>query len=375
MASNKVTVAVATKAGGILLTSDNKRSMWHKSKKFLESEDLNKIIVDSNGRLFAATLTEGVFRKDPGEIWKPYSRGLNVRKVWSIATDPENDSVIYAGTQYGHLFKSEDSARSWNEVTGLHNAPHRLEWGIDWGFGTTGLTIHTILLDPAIKNRIYIVASGNGPYRSDDGGETWGVLKDGVTDSCPVGSRRSYYPGESADPEERSRKHLEQVHSCTHKMVLSGKEKGQVFQQNHCGVFASENSGDSWTDISPGDDLRHGFPIDLVLDHKPNLFVIPASQNDCKIHNTCIQGKLRVFRSDSNGKTWNDSSGMLPEDVHTNVLRDAMTHDDMEEPGLYFGTTAGEVFYSPNLGESWVQIAAGLGRIQGLTAFSSFRQA
>src|SRR5579884_3509650 len=85
-----------------------------------------------------------------------------------------------------HLFKSGDEGESWEEVTGLFNAPNRKNWGIDWGYGTTGLTIHTIKSDPFIKDRLFIVASGNGVYRSDDSGENWKQLKRGVASKCPV---------------------------------------------------------------------------------------------------------------------------------------------------------------------------------------------
>ena len=59
-----------------------------------------------------------------------------------------------------------------------------------------------------------------------------------------------------------------------------------------------------------------------------------------------------------------------PDSVHTGVLRDAMAHDTNREPGVYIGTSTGEVYASTNLGESWKKIASGLGRIQGITAFS-----
>ena len=52
------------------------------------------------------------------------------------------------------------------------------------------------------------------------------------------------------------------------------------------------------------------------------------------------------------------------------VLRDAMSQDILEEPAVYFGTSTVEVYASTDVGESWKKIASGLGRIQGITAFS-----
>ena len=371
MTNDNVALGIATKSGGFILSADQERKKWVVGRRFLPEEDLNKIAMDSAGKLFAATLTEGVFTSDNfGTEWKQSSRGLHVRKVWSVAPDPHEPETVYAGTQYGHLFRSRDSGKSWEEVTGLHRAPGRENWGIDWGFGTTGLTVHTVLPDKNRKGRLYIIASGNGPYRSDDSGETWQVLKGGIDSTCPIASRENHYPGESSDPEERSRSHLSQVHACSHKLVLSEKSEGTVYQQNHCGVYVSRNHGDSWKDISPGNDQRHGFPIDIVEGRKNSVFVVPARQDKCKTHNSCIQGQLSVYRTDDGGASWKDVHNGLPDSVHTGVLRDAMAHDTNREPGVYIGTSTGEVYASTDLGESWKKIASGLGRIQGITAFS-----
>ena len=36
-----------------------------------------------------------------------------------------------------------------------------------------------------------------------------------------------------------------------------------------------------------------------------------------------------------------------------NVLRDAMAVDKLDECGVYFGTTGGQVYVSPDGGDSW----------------------
>lgn len=368
----EVNVAVATKNGGYVLTSNSERKEWKKSKQFLAGEDVNKITMDKFGLYYAATLTEGVFTSlNLNDTWKPSSRGLNVRKVWSLAADPHADGTIYGGTQYGHLFRSDDYAKTWNEVTGLHEAPGREKWGVDWGYGTTGLTIHTILLDPDKQGRIYIVVSGNGPYRSDDGGKTWEILKSGIQDSCPTMESEKKLNGSNGDWEKQLGEHLSGVHSCTHKMVLSEKKTGTIFQQNHCGVYETGKMGEHWNDISPGNDQRHGFPIDVIEGEKTSVFVVPARQDLCKKHNSCIQGQLSVFRTEDSGKSWKKLTAGLPGSVHTGVLRDSMDHDGMNKPGLYFGTSTGEVYGSLDLGDSWMQIGSGLGRVQGISAFVS----
>ncbi|HVX89129.1 MAG TPA: exo-alpha-sialidase, partial [Gemmatimonadales bacterium] len=44
-------------------------------------------------------------------------------------------------------------------------------------------------------------------------------------------------------------------------------------------------------------------------------------------------------------------------DFYGNILRDAMAVDRLDACGVYFGTTTGQVFCSPNSGRSWTAIA------------------
>jgi len=363
-------VVVGTTDGGYILSSDAGRGGWRKRGPFLKSESVNGFAYRSgDGSLFAATLTEGVFAsKDLGRTWKSASRGLNVRKVWTVEVDPREPTRLYAGTHYGHLFRSDDSGKKWEEVVGLHSAPKRNEWGIDWAMGTTGLSLHTVKVNPRKSGQIFIVSSGGGTYRSDDRGKTWKLLQGGILDDCPVGVGPDAPSIPKNERSEKLQKHLEQVHTCTHKLALSGEREGAIYQQNHCGVFQSDNSGQRWEDISPGDSVRHGFPIALVEDGNPSLFVVPAFQGICKMHNSCVKGQLAVYRRRRSG--WEKLSKGLPSKVHTCVLRDAMATDGRKEAGIFFGTTTGEVFGSTDLGDSWFQMMKGVGRIQGVASFT-----
>jgi photosystem II stability/assembly factor-like uncharacterized protein len=368
--TNETAVSVCTESGAYLLFS-GKPGKWKKMGPVLRKENVNSMTFDmKHGRIYAATHSEGVFvSEDLGGKWRAANRGLHVRKVWTIETDPTSQGTLYAGTQYGHLFRSGNGGESWEEVVGLFDAPGRGEWGIDWGFGTTGLCIHTIRVDPADSRRIFIVPSGRGPYRSDDSGATWKRLLNGVTDWCPVGgdARAPSIPKNTPDP--RMAEHLNQVHTCTHKLEISKTEPSLVFQQNHCGVFASRDAGDHWEDISGKPKVRHGFPLVMVENGGRSVFTVPAYQGPenggCRKHNSCVRGQLAVLRTHDDGKTWKKLMKGLPAAVHTCVLRDAMASGPR---GLYFGTTTGEVYASEDGGESWDQILNGVGRIQGVSA-------
>ncbi len=347
---------IGTDNAGVLFQQVGRK--WKLLRTFLIAHSVNHYAVDEHsGILYSATLTDGVYiSKNIGRKWTRSYQGMPIRKVWTLTLNPENPRVILAGTHYGHLFRSENGGISWNDVEGLHQAPGRKEWGIDWGFGTTGHCLHTVLFDPLKNGRIYIVSSGGGAYRSDDDGASWTRIRKGTLSSCPTAKN---------DPH-----HLKEVHACTHRIAMAPlkKQKTLLFQQNHCGVYRSDDSGESWQDISEGLPSRHGFPIAVTIASHPTIFVIPAYQGKCKHHNSCIQGPLEVWRSSDTGITWEKASKGLPSHIHTCVLRHALTSSD--DGTLFFGTTTGQLYTSDDGGDSWNLLHSRIGRIQGITTFT-----
>ena len=73
------------------------------------------------------------------------------------------------------------------------------------------------------------------------------------------------------------------------------------------------------------------------------------------------EGKLRVYRSRTGGNQWEALTQGLPQqDCYVNVLRDAMAVDALDECGVYFGTTGGQVYASADGGDSWRAIVRDL---------------
>ena len=73
------------------------------------------------------------------------------------------------------------------------------------------------------------------------------------------------------------------------------------------------------------------------------------------------EGKLRVYRSKVGGNDWEALTKGLPQqDCYVNILRDAMAVDRLDPCGIYFGTTGGQVYGSPDGGDSWTPIVRDL---------------
>ena len=86
--------------------------------------------------------------------------------------------------------------------------------------------------------------------------------------------------------------------------------------------------------------------------HEPEtIYVVPIKSDS---EHFPPDGKLRVYRSRTGGNEWEPLAKGLPEkDCYVNVLRDAMAVDTLDSCGIYFGTTGGQVYASPDGGDSW----------------------
>jgi photosystem II stability/assembly factor-like uncharacterized protein len=347
----KSIVFVGTTEGGF--SFEKGKTSWKKRGPFLKKESVSHYAYDKKSRtLYAATLTDGVhLSKDMGKTWKPINNGLAIRKIWTVAVSSHDSNLLFAGSHYSHLFKSENKGKSWEDVESLYKVDGRKDWGIDWTFGTIGNCIHTVLVDPVDPNRIYFVSSLGGPFRSDDGGTKWERIRNGLLDFCTLTD---------------DKRHIEEVHTCTHRLAFAPSNSDVIYQQNHCGVYRTDSNGDYWTDISTGLPDRHGFPIAvLAKKNEESIFVTPAYQGKCDRHNSCILGDLEAYRSTDGGRNWEKRSNGLPQKVHTCVLRHGMSSNSS---GVFFGTTTGEVYGTLNDGDSWDTIAKSLPRIQGVVA-------
>jgi photosystem II stability/assembly factor-like uncharacterized protein len=78
-------------------------------------------------------------------------------------------------------------------------------------------------------------------------------------------------------------------------------------------------------------------------------------------------GKATVWRTRDAGSSWQPLRKGLPqEDAHLGVLRQGMATDMHDVPGVYFGTSTGQVFASADEGESWTELASYLPSISSV---------
>ena len=347
-----VLLLVGTVKGAFLLRSSPLRSRWEVAGPYFHGQAIYALAFDTrNGRhrLWASTHTFwGTYLRssdDFGKTWTnppeanlrfPAETGASLKNIWQICLGrPEEPDVLYCGVEPAALFESRDAGETWSLVRGLFDHPHRPRWVP----GNGGLCLHTILLDPAKKGRMYVAISAAGVYRSDDGGETWQARNRGI--------RVVYTPDK-----------FPEFGQCVHKIALHPSRPERLFLQNHWGLYRSDDGAETWRDIANGVPSDFGFAM-LVHPHDPDcVYVLPVESDEFR----CTpNGRLRVYRTRNAGGSWEPLMRGLPQKgAYETVLRDAMTADPLDPSGIYFGTRSGKLYGSTDEGKTWKKVLEGL---------------
>jgi photosystem II stability/assembly factor-like uncharacterized protein len=253
------------------------------------------------------------------------------KRVWHLEPSLSDPDTVYAGVEDAALFRTTDGGKTWHEMAGLRG--HGT--GPKWSPGAGGMGLHTILIDPKNHQRIYVAISAAGAFRSDDGGKSWKPINKGL--------RSQYIPDPTAE-----------VGHCVHRIALHRSRPDVVFMQLHNGVLRTDNAGEEWRFINGNLPSDFGFPIDVHIHEPETVFVVPMNAESGRVP---PEGKLRVYRSRTGGNEWEPLSKGLPqENCFVDVLREAMAVDSLDSCGIYFGTTGGQVYVSPDGGDNWSAI-------------------
>ena len=356
-----VRVLVGTRKGAFILTADGKRTKWEVNGPFFPGWEIYHLKGSpANPDRLYASQSSGWFGQvvhrsdDGGKTWNPVGNEFGYegvpgthqwydgtahpwefKRVWHLEpslTDPE---TVYAGVEDAALFRSTDGGQSWQELAGLRG--HGT--GPLWQPGAGGLCLHTIILDPVNPERVFIAISAAGAFRTDNGGQTWLPINQGL--------RSEYIPDPNAE-----------VGHCVHHVAQHVARPDVLFMQKHWDVMRSDNAGDSWYEVSGNLPTDFGFVIDVHAHEPDTVYVVPIKSDS---EHYPPEGKLRVYRSRSGGNEWEALTKGLPQsNCYVNVLRDAMAVDKLDKCGIYFGTTGGQVYASADAGDSWEPIVRDL---------------
>jgi photosystem II stability/assembly factor-like uncharacterized protein len=373
-----VRVLVGTKKGAFILTGDGKRKQWKVNGPLFAGWEIyhakgspvnpDRIYISQSSGWFGQIIQRS---SDGGQTWETPGGGMTkgddgmpkgesnkfvydtspktgkpltthqwydgtqhpweFKRVWHLEPSPTDPDAVYAGVEDAALFVSKDGATTWRELSGLRG--HGT--GPKWQPGAGGMCLHTVLVDPKNPKRIYIAISAAGAFRTDDGGTTWTPINRGL--------RSEFIP----DPEA-------EIGHCVHHIAMHRDHPETLFMQKHWDVMRSDDAGANWREVSGNLPTDFGFAIDVHAHEPETIYVVPIKSDS---EHYPLEGKLRVFRSRSGGEEWEPLTNGLPQkNCYVNVLRDAMAVDRLDDCGIYFGTTGGAVYVSPDGGDRWEAI-------------------
>jgi photosystem II stability/assembly factor-like uncharacterized protein len=343
--TTRVLVLLGTKKGAFIMESGAARETWSLKGPFCETWPMNHVIADpATGTIYGAGGNEwfgpAVWKStDLGHSWTHSSDGLSYDKgkdavatVWSLAA---RGGRLYAGVQPAGLFSSDDAGQSWTHIAGLQAHPTRPNWQA----GGAGLILHSIVTHPDDPDQIWIGISAAGVFHTADGGRTWEPRNSGTRcDFLPEGER---FP---------------EFGQCVHCIVMAPNQPGRLYQQNHCGMYRSDDGGRNWESIEAGLPSSFGFPAVAHPRDPSTVFLLPLNGDIAGRY--VPDGKAAVWRTRDAGARWQPMRTGLPqENAFFGVLRQAMAADRLEPAGIYAGTNTGNLFASADEGETWTSIA------------------
>jgi photosystem II stability/assembly factor-like uncharacterized protein len=358
---SRVRVLVGTRKGAFILNADAARKSWQVEGPLFPGweiyhlkgspADPNRIYASQSSSWFGQVMQRS---SDGGKTWDTVGNEFKYEgtpgphkwydgsahpyeflRVWHLEPSLSDPDTVYAGAEDAALFKSTDAGQTWRELPGLrtHPTPH------EWAPGAGGLCLHTIIQDPKDPNRIFVAISSAGAFRTDDAGESWRPINKGL--------RSNTIPDQDAE-----------VGHCVHRLAMHPSRPGTLFMQKHWDVMRTDDAGDSWREISGELPSDFGFAIDVHAHEPETIYVVPIKSDS---HHFVPDGRLRVYRSKTGGDDWQALTKGLPqEDCYVNVLRDAMSVDQLDPCGIYFGTSGGQVYASADAGDSWAPIVRDL---------------
>lgn len=359
------TLLVGTRKGLWLLAADHTRRQWAMAGPMFLGHIIHHAVADPRDHqtllVSASTghLGPTIFRStDLGASWHeasrppafpgddPLKRTLR-HSFWLTPGHPSEPDTWYIGGSPQGLFRSDDGGDTWHGVTGWNDHPNFTLW-CEWPEQGTpdGSMLHSVIVDPRSPDHLYIGLSSGGVFESVDGGKDWHPLN--------LGTEAAFLP----DPDVP-------FGQDPHCVRMHPARPDRLYQQNHCGIYRIDRPAERWTRV--GDNMPDeigdiGFPIELHPREPDTAWVFPMDGTDVWPR-TSPGGRPAAYITRDAGESWARQDTGLPERGWLTVKRQAMCADGDDPLGLYFGTTGGEIWASPDEGQHWHRLVGHLPEI------------
>ncbi|MCX7554877.1 hypothetical protein OS175_13435 [Marinicella sp. S1101] len=253
--------------------------------------------------------------------------------------DPKDPNIAYLQIQQGTLHRVD---RRTNEVIFIQPQPETGEIPERWNWDSP------IEVSPHNNQRIYF--GSQRVWQSDDQGNSWTPISGDLT------TNTNRYQLETMDKRVWSVDSLYDNGAMSKYATLtaideSPQEQGLIYTGSDDGlIHVSEDGGKSWKASELPKIPKRAF-INDVEASKHDTDEVFAVADAHKFGDF----KPYLFMSDNRGRSWRSIAGDLPEDTIVWVIK----QDHIDENLLFIGTEFG-IYFSPNKGDNWIKLAAGV---------------
>ena len=215
------TIYVGMHDGVCAVTSDDDGNNWQQGPVTALPHAASRLTASpvNPERAYLAAYEAGVYRTDDGGVTWRHIDSYPTEYAHSVLAHPVEPDAVYAGSEPAAVFQSKDAGQSWQECHGFRAVPESTAWGFhaptrdshvrdlrvspgdpshlyagievggmvrssDGGASWRQLPgldddIHCVNLSSSRPQRVY-VATASAPYRTDDGGDNWELISDGL---------------------------------------------------------------------------------------------------------------------------------------------------------------------------------------------------
>lgn len=266
-----------------------------------------------------------------------------LKSIWEIQSRMlEGKKQIFVGTEPAALFVTDNNGKSYRSIKGLENHPSRPQWQ-GGGKGSMNPFLHTLLFHPERPDEWLVGISCAGVFMTKDAGKSWKTLNKGL--SSP------FLPNAIAD-----------IGHDPHSIKRHPIELNLLWQQNHCGIYFSDDNGAHWKQVSEDKiGLSYGFALAIDDENPACAWVIPVSADDRRVP---LNHRLSVYYTEDYGSNWENVTGGLPQ----NPAFDVVLRKGLVKKGQHmaFGTNHGNVYVSDDAGQSWQNLSHHLSKVAAI---------
>jgi photosystem II stability/assembly factor-like uncharacterized protein len=323
--------AWSTKDGGIggVYRCEAGDNRWERLTDGLPDVDVQAITIDPNDPsvVYAGT-ADGPYRStNRGDSWERLGFPDRDMAIWSITAHPKQPGTLFAGGSPVAVYRSDDNGDNWRRMADPA-LPNRVKMPF-------ACRVMRFAPHPTKDDELYATLEVNGVMRSQDRGESW---QDCSADLVKLADRPHLKSRLVSDTETEGM--LD-----GHAMTMTAAEPDTVFLAVRMGLFRSGDQGKSWQDMEVG----RFSPVTYGRD-------IRVSPQDPRVLYSCLSVAANstfgsLYRSDDVGQSWKRVDEGT--DPRSTLMAVALHPRDAKQ--IYTVARNGQVFGTQDSGGSWTE--------------------